>query len=219
MLAAFALATSILLGIVARLATIDASLLLTTIAAQGALARVYLGRASPGQSAGDWPLVAIFWTAIAGSILLKGPIIPLIVGLTAAALAIADRSARWLLRLKPVLGLIWVLVLVLPWFLVILSRSEGAFYGQSVGRDFFGRLTEGAEGTARRPVITGSCSGSASGRRRRSPHSPLRLPGPTGASPCFAFCSPGSCRAGSYSSWWSPSSRIMCCRSIRRSRS
>ncbi|MDO8533608.1 MAG: glycosyltransferase family 39 protein [Xanthobacteraceae bacterium] len=146
MLAALALATSILLGVVARLATIDASLLLTAVAAQGALARVYLGRTSPGQSAGDWPLAAIFWTAIAGSILLKGPIIPLIVGLTVAALAIADRSARWLLRLKPVLGLIWMLVLVLPWFLVILSRSEGAFYGQSVGRDFLGRLTEGAEG-------------------------------------------------------------------------
>ena len=146
MLAALALATSILLGVEARLATIDASLLFTAVAAQGALARVYLGRDSPDSPARDWGLAAIFWSALAGSILLKGPIIPLIVGLTALSLVIADRSARWLLRLKPALGLLWVLLLVLPWFFAILARSQGAFYGQSVGRDFLGRLMEGAEG-------------------------------------------------------------------------
>lgn len=138
-----ALASSILLGVEARIATIDASLLLTAVAAQGALARVYLGRGVSG--AGAWTVPAIFWTAIAASILLKGPIVPLIVILTAASLSIVDRSARWLLGLRPVAGILWALLLVMPWFIAIALRSD-EFFQQSVGRDFLGRLLEAAEG-------------------------------------------------------------------------
>jgi 4-amino-4-deoxy-L-arabinose transferase-like glycosyltransferase len=145
LLAALAMAGSLILGVEARIATIDASLLVSALAAQGALARFYLfrGEISPPR---QWRLAAIFWTAIAASILLKGPIIPGIVALTAISLSIADRSARWLSRLKFVPGLIWVLVLVLPWFVAILYKTEGSFYGQSVGTDFFGKFTRGAEG-------------------------------------------------------------------------
>jgi 4-amino-4-deoxy-L-arabinose transferase-like glycosyltransferase len=145
LLAALAMAGSLILGVEARIATIDASLLVSAIAAQGALARFYLfrGEISPPR---QWRLAAIFWTAIAASILLKGPIIPGVVALTAVSLSIADRSARWLSRLKFVPGLIGALVLVLPWFVAILYKTEGGFYGQSVGTDFLGKFTHGAEG-------------------------------------------------------------------------
>jgi len=145
LLAALAMAGSLILGVEARIATIDASLLVSALAAEGALARFYLFRGDippPRQ----WLLATIFWTAIAASILLKGPIIPGIVALTALALVIADRSARWLLRLKFIPGLIWVLLLTLPWFVAILYKTEGNFYGQSVGTDFLSKFTHGAEG-------------------------------------------------------------------------
>src|SRR5580704_13997762 len=65
-LAGLVLATSILLGVEARLAKTDAMLLLTVVAAMGALGRVYL--ASLGahiEMAHRWIWPVIFWTAIA----------------------------------------------------------------------------------------------------------------------------------------------------------
>src|SRR5208283_2091359 len=76
LLAALMMASSVLLGVEARLAKTDAMLLFTCVAAMGALARVYLswqrGDDSPRQ---PWTWPAIFWTALAGGILIKGPLI------------------------------------------------------------------------------------------------------------------------------------------------
>ncbi len=144
-LAALAFAGSIILGVEARIATIDASLLLTALAAQGALARFYmLGERLTQPQA--WRFAAIFWTAIGASILLKGPIVPSIVLLTMASLSIADRSARWLMRLKIIPGLLWAAVLVLPWLIAIYIKSNGHFFEMSLGTDFMGKLSKGAEG-------------------------------------------------------------------------
>ena len=66
------MASSILLGVEARLAKTDAVLLLTFVAAMGAMARVYLAqRRTPERQIG-WRLPAIFWTAIAAGVLIKG---------------------------------------------------------------------------------------------------------------------------------------------------
>ena len=127
-LAALMLCSSVLLGAEARLAKTDAMLLLSVVAAMGALARVYLSwqrGEDPVHPPWTWP--AIFWTALAGGILLKGPLILMFVGLAIVTLAILDRSAAWLWRLRPVWGLMWTLVLVLPWFVAIVWRSGDAF--------------------------------------------------------------------------------------------
>ena len=102
-LAGLMMATSVLLGVEARLAKTDAVLLFTVVAAMGAMARAYLGGAQDRSRAAspDGPGPAIFWTALAAGILIKGPLIVMIVGLTAATLAIADRSARWMMALRP----------------------------------------------------------------------------------------------------------------------
>jgi 4-amino-4-deoxy-L-arabinose transferase-like glycosyltransferase len=144
-LGALAFAGSIILGVEARIATIDASLLLTAVLAQGALARFYLfgDQLTPKQ---NWRLAAIFWTAIGASVLLKGPVIPTIVLLTAASLCIADRSARWLLRLKFIPGLLWVAAITTPWLIAIYFKTNGEFYQTSVGTDLLGKFTKGAEG-------------------------------------------------------------------------
>ena len=145
MLAGVALATSILFGVEARIATIDASLLLTAVAAQGSLARAYLARPADASPRNEWVLAAIFWTGIAGSILLKGPIVPAIVILSTASLCIADRNWRWLLRLKPAAGVVWASLLVMPWFVAIGLRSDD-FFQQSVGRDLLDRLLDATQG-------------------------------------------------------------------------
>jgi 4-amino-4-deoxy-L-arabinose transferase-like glycosyltransferase len=77
--------------------------------------------------------------------LLKGPLILMFVGLTAAALSIHDRSGRWLLALRPLPGLIGMLVLVLPWFLAIVWRAGGAFFALSLGDDMLSKVASGQE--------------------------------------------------------------------------
>src|ERR1700728_4783780 len=92
-LAALIMCSSVLLGVDARLAKTDAMLLLTVVAAMGALARVYLSwqrGEDPAHPPWTWP--AIFWTAVAASILIKGPLILMFAGLTIVTLAIRDRS-------------------------------------------------------------------------------------------------------------------------------
>jgi 4-amino-4-deoxy-L-arabinose transferase-like glycosyltransferase len=141
-LAALMMCSSVLLGVEARLAKTDAMLLLTVVAAMGALARVYLSwqrGEDPMHPPWAWP--AIFWTALAGGILLKGPLILMFVGLTIVTLAIFDRSANWIWRLRPVWGLMWMLVLVLPWFVAIFWRAGDAFFADSIGGDMLSKLS------------------------------------------------------------------------------
>jgi len=142
-LAALMMAGSVLLGAEARLAKTDAMLLLTVVAAMGALARVYL--APRDRVVSGWALPAVFWTALGAGILLKGPLILMIVGLAAAALAIMDRSARWLLSLRPLSGTALLLVLVLPWFIAIFARAGTAFLADSVGHDMLAKVASGQE--------------------------------------------------------------------------
>jgi 4-amino-4-deoxy-L-arabinose transferase-like glycosyltransferase len=140
-LAALIMASSVLLNVEARLAKTDAMLLLTVVAAMGALARAYMswqrGEDDPHP---PWSWPAIFWTALAGGILIKGPLILMFVGLAILTLAFLDRSAAWLSRLRPVWGLIWLLVLVLPWFIAIFWRAGDAFFADSIGGDMLSKL-------------------------------------------------------------------------------
>ena len=140
-LAGLIMCSSVLLGVEARLAKTDAMLLLTVVAAMGAMARVYLSwqrGEDPAHPPWSWP--AIFWTALAGGILLKGPLILMFVALTIVTLAILDRSAAWLWRLRPVWGLMWMLVLVLPWFVAIFWRAGDTFFANSIGGDMLSKL-------------------------------------------------------------------------------
>ena len=145
LLAALMMASSVLLGVEARLAKTDAVLLLTCVAAMGAMARIYLmSRRSPDISVG-WRLPAILWTALAAGVLIKGPLILMFVGLAALALSIADRSGRWLWSLRPLAGFAWLILLVLPWFVAIMVKSGGSFIAQSVGEDILAKVIGGQE--------------------------------------------------------------------------
>jgi 4-amino-4-deoxy-L-arabinose transferase-like glycosyltransferase len=146
LLAGLMMATSILLGGEARLAKTDAVLLFTAVAAMGAMARIYLSeRRPPAPGLAGWTLPTIFWTALGAGILIKGPLIVMFVGLTIVALAVCDRSIRWIAALRPVAGVIWLCLLVLPWFLAIISRSGSSFFAESVGHDLMGKVVSAQE--------------------------------------------------------------------------
>jgi 4-amino-4-deoxy-L-arabinose transferase-like glycosyltransferase len=137
------LAASLLLGIEARQAKTDAVLLLTIMAAMAGLAEAWMPQAGAG------PLSRLrwisFWVAIGAGILVKGPIILMVVGLTAVVLAIHDRGLRWLLRLRPWPGIVIALVICLPWLVAITISSHGAFLSQSLGNDMVAKLAGAKE--------------------------------------------------------------------------
>jgi 4-amino-4-deoxy-L-arabinose transferase-like glycosyltransferase len=145
-LAALILAGCVLLGVEARLAKTDAFLLFTIVAAMGALARAYMWH-EPHRKEDDRGLAvpAIFWTALAAGVLIKGPLILLFVGLAMLTLAVADRSLQWVRALRPAAGMVWLLLLVLPWFLAIVFRSGGGFFAGSVGEDMLAKVASGQE--------------------------------------------------------------------------
>ncbi|HEY6993281.1 MAG TPA: glycosyltransferase family 39 protein [Xanthobacteraceae bacterium] len=145
-LAALMMASCVLLGIERLIAKTDAMLLMTVVAAMGAMARAYLqGPREQQGAARDWIIPAVFWTALAAGVLLKGPLIVMICGLAAIALVAVDRSWRWLLALKPIPGVIWFGLLVIPWFLAIMGRAGDAFFAESVGQDMLAKVFSSQE--------------------------------------------------------------------------
>ena len=132
-------AGTVILTVESHLAKTDAVLCATVVIAMGALLRVYLQVREAPRSRSLF-LPAVFWTAIGIGILVKGPITPMVPAFAVAVLAIKDRSAGWLKALRPGLGLVWVLVLVLPWLVMILVRTHGTFLADSVGHDMLGKV-------------------------------------------------------------------------------
>ncbi|MEM1286750.1 MAG: glycosyltransferase family 39 protein [Pseudomonadota bacterium] len=137
---------TIMLGAEARLAKTDAALFVSILIAQGVLARAFLEKRDSAVGFGS---AALFWTATAVGILIKGPILPMVVGTTALVAAIIDRRIAWLRRLRPGYGLFWLALLVLPWFVAIGIRSGGLFFEESIGRDLFEKIAQSRE----RPFI------------------------------------------------------------------
>jgi 4-amino-4-deoxy-L-arabinose transferase-like glycosyltransferase len=143
-IAAALFAATILIGVEARLAKTDAVQTATIVAAMAALARVWMTREDPKATLG-WGWWSVFWLSIGAGVLVKGPITPLVVALAAVVLSLADGSARWLGRLRPLRGMIVVLVMAAPWFLAIMLKSGGAFFEEAVGQDMLGKVAAGQE--------------------------------------------------------------------------
>ncbi|RVA74993.1 glycosyltransferase family 39 protein, partial [Mesorhizobium sp. M7A.F.Ca.US.006.04.2.1] len=126
-----------------RDAKTDAMLLACCVAAQGALAQIYLASRRNEPVAGHLPW--IFWAAQGLGILIKGPVAPLLSVLTVATLFAFERDWRWLLKLKLVRGVALVLLIVLPWVALITWKSGGAFLQDAVGKDMVAKVASGEE--------------------------------------------------------------------------
>ncbi len=131
------LGASVILVTEAHLAKTDAALIGVTTVAMAVLARAYAGQPVGRGRA------AVFWLAMGAGILLKGPITPMVAGLAAVTLAVADRRGRWLLALRPLSGIALTLLVVVPWFVAIGLATHGAFFSDAVGGDLGRKLASG----------------------------------------------------------------------------
>lgn len=139
------LGMTVLIGAEARLAKTDAVLLACVLAAQWVLARLWLGWRDTGVARLPGWAAHGFWIALAVAMLVKGPVGPMVVGLTVLALLLGTRRAGWLAALRPWPGVLLFLVLVIPWYAAITGRAGATFWAESLGRDLMGKLAEAQE--------------------------------------------------------------------------
>lgn len=142
-LAAAFLGGTLLLTAEATIATTDAVLLAAILGAQAVLLRVYLA-ARGGEPVPKWVVLA-GWAAFGVAVLVKGPVILAVTGLTALLLSLWDRDVRWLKGTSPFLGIALVLLMVAPWIIAIGLKSHWQFFQQSLGQDFATKLQGGQE--------------------------------------------------------------------------
>ena len=120
------------------IAKTDASLLACVAAAQAAFVFIN-ARYRSGEAKGVfWP--AMFWCAIAAGILIKGPIIVMVCGFTAAAFFFRERSVKWLSRFRPLMGAVILAIIVGPWAWAIHNATEGRFFIEAVGGDMVAKI-------------------------------------------------------------------------------
>ncbi len=128
----------------ATIATTDAVLTACILGAQAVLLRVWLG--AKGTAAPPSRLIVFAgWVALGLAILVKGPVIFAVTGLTVVGLCLWERQWRWLAATRPLSGIAVVLVMVAPWVIAIGLKSHWQFFQQSLGNDFATKLAGGQE--------------------------------------------------------------------------
>lgn len=137
-IAAALLAVSTIFVFEGHIAKTDALLCATTTFVFASLGRLRRG----GHKWEVW----VFWIALGLSIMIKGPIAPVLVILSLLSLWIWEKNLSWtrpLLSLGPIaiFILIWV-----PWGIAIYAATDGVFFTESIGEDFGRKVTEGDEG-------------------------------------------------------------------------
>ena len=139
--AGFILAASLVLAGEARLAKTDAALLAATLGSMAVLVRVWIDRPDRISSLGR----VQFWGCLAAAVLLKGPIGPLVVGLTLLALGGYERRWAWAVALLRGGGPLLFLAITAPWYLAITWVEGWSFWEDSLGRDLLGKVAAGQE--------------------------------------------------------------------------
>lgn len=143
LLGSLLLAGSLGLHIEALEAKTDALLLAAVVAAQGALAAVWLRRRDGRPAGWRWPL--LFWAGEGFAILIKGPVGPMVAILTIIGLGLLDRRWRWLGALRPLAGVPLMLLIVLPWVLAVTLGRNSDFLAEAARQDFLAKLVGSEE--------------------------------------------------------------------------
>lgn len=143
-LAGALLGVSFLLSSEAGIAKTDAMLCASVTMAMVVLSRFYIAHRE-GQPTPARPYKLALWGAIALGVLIKGPIILLVVGLTLVALGLWDKQWRWIKDIGWGWGLVLVALTIGPWAMAVTVRTDGAFWGTALGGDLFPKLVGGHE--------------------------------------------------------------------------
>ncbi len=137
-LAALLLASSPAIAGEATIAKTDAMLLACIAAAQTALIHLYGAIADATRPGRRW--AALFWAATGAGILIKGPIILMVVGLTGAALFLKRPRTDWMAATRPLIGVAILAVMILPWANAIHEATEGRFFSEAIGGDMLAKI-------------------------------------------------------------------------------
>lgn len=137
------LGASFLVSTEAFIAKTDAVLLGAITLALAALGRIYAAHVAgePASRRAIW----IFWGAMAASVLIKGPVGPMVAGLAMMVLALGDRRAGWMAGLKWWWGLVILLAVVGPWAGAVTVATDGGFWTEAIGADLAPKLAGGQE--------------------------------------------------------------------------
>ena len=141
-LGAALLAGSMMLGVEGMIAKTDGALAGVTTLAMAALAWLY---AKPGGE-NQRGLALCFWITFGIGVLIKGPITPMVSGLTILALGLWTRDWRWLKPLARPLGPILAVLIVAPWMIAIGLATHGQFFVEAIGGDLAPKMAGGQEG-------------------------------------------------------------------------
>ena len=151
------LAASTLLGVSfivlgeAHLAKTDSVLMTLAICQQWALMSVYISAGKPRAKRGKtwfW-----FWLAMAGGIMIKGPVLVVLAVATVLTLCLWDRRLDWLVGLRSGYGILLVCVVCLPWALLVTEATRGEFLGIAIKGDLLAKVKSGQESHGAPPGI------------------------------------------------------------------
>ncbi|HVY84365.1 MAG TPA: glycosyltransferase family 39 protein [Caulobacterales bacterium] len=107
---------------------------------------------SPSPPAGGGNgLALMFWVALGAGVLTKGPVTPLVAGLSLAALALWERRLVWMRALLWWPGPALAALIVAPWLIAIGQATHGGFFAAMFGGDIAPKIAGGQEGHASPP--------------------------------------------------------------------
>ncbi len=144
LLAGLLLASAPVVAAEGTIAKTDGVLLALICLAQLAFIEIY-ARVQTGERRGwGWPLA--FWAAHGAGILVKGPIAPMISLLTGLGLATGAPRFRWIGAMRPVAGVLLLVLIVAPWAFAIWKATDGRFFSDAIGGDMLGKVGDAQEG-------------------------------------------------------------------------
>lgn len=100
------------------------------------------------------PAALSFWIGMGAAIMIKGPIVPILIGFCLLSVIIWDKlsplvcnrsGSHWLRPLSNPLGILLCLMIVLPWSIAIWKETNGAFFTGAIGGDLLPKLKGGQE--------------------------------------------------------------------------
>jgi 4-amino-4-deoxy-L-arabinose transferase-like glycosyltransferase len=134
-------AAGILISTEGMIAKTDAMLCGLTTLALAALAHLRMRR----EEENGRLLALVFWAALAGGVLIKGPITPMVAGLTLIALGLYERRWAWMRPLTFWAGPLLAAAIAAPWLIAIGIATDGAFFAEALGGDLTPKLAGGGE--------------------------------------------------------------------------
>ncbi len=81
----------------------------------------------------------LLWGSLGISILIKGPLLLILLFITFVVISIIERDITWIKNSRPLIGIIFVLFIGVPWFFLMPVEEQKNFIQESFFHDFLGK--------------------------------------------------------------------------------